>query len=160
MPLPPLISIDIAFEVAGQVICRALSSHVPKLKRKLFPCSYRRLPRVAIPSERSRLGASYTYSLRLTGPSALIPLCCRPQLQVGACPSPYSRVRSHRSNQPIKSTALTLDRCCYQTAIRVQPVRACQLAVFSGKLPSMEAEIDCKLQCNSSWLTTRAFVIR
>jgi hypothetical protein len=27
--------------------------------------------------------------------------------------------------------------------------RACQLAVFSGKLPSMEAEIDCKLQSNS-----------
>jgi hypothetical protein len=26
---------------------------------------------------------------------------------------------------------------------------ACQLAVFSGKLPSMEAEIDCKLQSNS-----------
>ena len=28
--------------------------------------------------------------------------------------------------------------------------RACQLAVFSGKLPSMEAEIDCKLQSDSS----------
>jgi hypothetical protein len=28
--------------------------------------------------------------------------------------------------------------------------RACQLAVFSGKLPSMEVEIDCKLQSNSS----------
>jgi hypothetical protein len=26
----------------------------------------------------------------------------------------------------------------------------CQLAVFSGELPSMEAEIDCKLQSNSS----------
>jgi hypothetical protein len=26
----------------------------------------------------------------------------------------------------------------------------CQLAVFSGKLPSMEAEIDCKLQSNSN----------
>jgi len=25
----------------------------------------------------------------------------------------------------------------------------CQVAVFSGKLPSMEAEIDCKLQSNS-----------
>ena len=28
--------------------------------------------------------------------------------------------------------------------------QACQRAVFSGKLPSMEAEIDCKLQSNSS----------
>ena len=27
---------------------------------------------------------------------------------------------------------------------------ACQLAVFSGKLPSMETEIDCKLQSNCS----------
>ena len=30
------------------------------------------------------------------------------------------------------------------------PKQACQLAVFSGTLPSMEAEIDCKLQSNSS----------
>jgi hypothetical protein len=28
-------------------------------------------------------------------------------------------------------------------------VRACQLAVFSEKLPSMEEEIYCKLQSNS-----------
>jgi len=28
--------------------------------------------------------------------------------------------------------------------------RACQLAVFSGKLPSMEAEIDDKMPSNSS----------
>jgi hypothetical protein len=27
---------------------------------------------------------------------------------------------------------------------------ACHLAVFSGKLPSMETEIDCKWQSNSS----------
>jgi hypothetical protein len=32
----------------------------------------------------------------------------------------------------------------------VRLLAACQLAVFSGKLPSMEAEIDCKLQSNSS----------
>ena len=29
------------------------------------------------------------------------------------------------------------------------PFSACQLAMFSGKLPSMEPEIDCKLQSNS-----------
>ena len=37
--------------------------------------------------------------------------------------------------------------------------RACQLAVFSGKLPSMEAEIDCKLPSNSRyrlWASTSA----
>jgi hypothetical protein len=28
--------------------------------------------------------------------------------------------------------------------------RTCRLAVFSDKLPSMEAEIDCKLQSNCS----------
>ena len=31
----------------------------------------------------------------------------------------------------------------------VLPREACQLAVFSGTLLSMEAEIDCKLQSNS-----------
>ena len=37
-----------------------------------------------------------------------------------------------------------------QTANRAQHARARQLALFSGKLPSMEAETDCRLQSNSS----------
>jgi hypothetical protein len=36
------------------------------------------------------------------------------------------------------------------TRTTMRLLRACQLAVFSGKLPSMEAEIDDKLPSNSS----------
>jgi len=36
------------------------------------------------------------------------------------------------------------------------PERACQLAVFSGKLPSIKAEIDCELQSNSPYLVIAA----
>jgi hypothetical protein len=34
-------------------------------------------------------------------------------------------------------------------AIMPLAIEACELAVFSGKLPCMEAEIDCELQSNS-----------
>ena len=37
---------------------------------------------------------------------------------------------------------------------------ACDLAAFLAALFSGRQEMDCKLQCNSSWLTTRAVVIR
>ena len=36
-----------------------------------------------------------------------------------------------------------------RTAMPKYGFGACQLTVFSDKLPSMEAEIDCKLQSNS-----------
>src|SRR5262249_7728132 len=76
----------------------------------------------------------------------LLILMLVPLLSVLCAYSPPYSATHQTSNQTMK----TVKRRCHQAASRAQPVRACQLAVFSGRLPSMEAEIDCKLQSNSS----------
>jgi len=71
--------------------------------------------------------------------------CCNRAAKV---PRNETRKQSTRAaNRPI--LILQSPSAFHRHAQRMRLLRPCQLAAFSGKLPSMEAEIGCKLQSNS-----------
>ena len=70
--------------------------------------------------------------------------CCRQSIFRH---QPCSRRPIEPENRPSRLRSLR-NSSCDEADSSVN--RACQLVLFSCKLPSMEAEIDCKLQSNSS----------
>src|SRR6516164_4541120 len=93
------------------------------------------------------------WSGRLPSPPAFITYQRRP-LYIDddqSNPKPLFLADGNRTLRRKRASSLFFERVDYSRwkARFFGRQRACQLTVFSSKLPSMEAEIDCKLQSNS-----------